>query len=415
MRIPSFARVCRRALVPGVSFLAVAACGTVPTTEAPEQLADEYVDFSLRIPAAERSPAIQAKEEVDQARLSSAWNDLSPDEMAKLQGTVVQRMLEPMVLKLVDGALLADDFQSNEIDLHTWQVMRQQPALSVECEEGALRIHGTIGDERSFGPGFTGIVSRTFREIDVELAARMYIDEDLPSVDGDHLAFVHLCGTQPDFFAHVEAGRRSTEVGPRIGGTARSAADPEGKVVNAISYLPRKWYDVRIRHEKNGDRTQAWISDGTTTTQMLKDAPIWFSSSKAELKVLSSVNGAKVDVKFDDVRMYGIGESASVDIVVMNLLAEGRPQGDVKVEATLLDAAGTQSIPLGTKPTSPQGRCSFVLPSRFALPGRLKLKLSLGDRVVYEGETPKVEGVRGVYPGDVWLVTLGAAAVPAMR
>ena len=60
MRIPSFARVCRRALVPGVSFLAVAACGTVPNSETPEQLADEYVDFSLRIPAAERSPLVVA-------------------------------------------------------------------------------------------------------------------------------------------------------------------------------------------------------------------------------------------------------------------------------------------------------------------------------------------------------------------
>jgi hypothetical protein len=371
-----------------------------------EKLAADIAIQQRRIPAAERSPGIQMIESRLDRELLSRFRKLNVGQQAELMQRVLQRLSEPGIMKLVDGALLAEDFDAAFIDLHAWQIMTQDDSIQVSTTDGVLAVRGKVSGGITLGPGFAGAVSRTFEERDVELIARVSMAVAPPTVGaGDFLAFVHLCGTQPDWFTHVEFGRRSTgQVGWAV---ARRHLEAQAHITPVDGPLGiAKWNTVKIRHDSAGERTNVWITNEAGTRQVLKDEPCLMTTTKVELKTLVTIPGAEVDVVFDDCRLYRTPESAPLRLLVLDIPGEGVPQEGVRVVVRVADSLASPVAAV----TNAEGRVQLALPSDVDYPARIRVEAWVAGKKVFQQSTPDVVGVRGVYPGDTWLATIGQGA-----
>lgn len=370
-----------------------------------EKLARDIAYQQRRIPAAERSPAIQMLEARVDRELLLRYRRLNASQQAELQARVVALLAQPGLMKLVDGALVAEDFDAPYVDLHQWQIMAQDDGLQVSTTDGVLAIRGKAAGGITLGPGFAGIVSQTQSERDVELVARVCIGSELPAREGNYLAIVHLCGTQPDWFTHVEFGKRQGG-GPTGWATVRRHLQSQPYVTEFDAPMdPGRWHTIRIRHESAGERTYAWVDHGEGDRQVLAGEPCRMTSTKVELKTLITVPGAQVDVAFDDCRLYPTPDAAPLTLLVLDVPGEGAPQAGVRIVAKVAES----DAPAGSGVTDAEGRCSFVLPNDVAYPARVRFEAWIEGKRVFQQASPEVVGVRGVYPGDMWMLTIGKA------
>ncbi len=369
-------------------------------------LVDRFTAYTLRVPTAERSPAIQAEDDREAQEMQAAFATLEPEQAMELQRRVFLRMATPSLLKLVDGALLADDFATKEIDLRRWQILRQDPGIHVVVDGGELRVSGAAAGGMKLGPGFCGLVSKTFADTAVELVTRMRVVTAPPTAKGDFLAFVHLCSSQPDFFAHVEAGKRDVDEAPRYA-AARRAADNEGDAIAIASpWKLGEWVTVKIRHLPAsgvaGATDVSLTPSGGTPLPALTRVPMSFTSTKIELKVLDTITDSPIDARFDDCRIYRAPSSAPLVVQVLEGGHEGKGVAGLAVTVRVI---GSQAAPIEGR-TDVAGRCAIVLPDDVDYPARIRVTAKRGETMVLDAFTAQVQGVRGVYPGDVWLVRI---------
>jgi hypothetical protein len=368
-----------------------------------ERLARDIAYQQRRIPAAERSPAIQMIESRLDRELLQRYRRMNATQQVELQIRVVSLLSEPGLMKLVDGVLVAEDFDAPYIDLHQWQIMSQDDSIQVTTTDGVLAIRGKVSGGVTLGPGFAGIVSETQDERDVELVARVNMGSELPARDGDCLAIVHLCGTQPDWFTHVEFGKR------RDGGPTGWAVIR--RHLRAAPYITPfdtpivigAWSTVKIRHEAKEDRTFAWIDAGSGWRKVLDGEPCSMTTTKVELKTLVTAPGAQVDVAFDDCRLYLTPESTPLRVLVLDVPGEGTPQPGVRVVARVAES----NVAPAAAVTDQEGRCSLTLPSDVEYPARVRFEGWMNGKKIFQQPTPEVVGVRGVYPGDTWMMVIG--------
>lgn len=379
-----------------------ASAGATQETEL-EKLARDIAYQQRRIPAAERTPSIQMLESRVDRELLLRYRRLSAGQQLELQTRVMALLNQPGLMKVVDGALVAEDFDAPYVDLHQWQIMAQDDGIQVTTTDGVLAVRGKSSGGVMLGPGFAGIVSQTQAERNVELVARVCMSSELPARDGNCLAIVHLCGTQPDWFTHVEFGKR---IGSEQPGWAvmRRHLRPQSYLTPFDAPMqPGNWHTVRIRHEIEGERTYVWVDHGEGFRQVMAGEPCLMTSTKVELKAFVTVPGAQVDIAFDDCRLYATPESAPLEILVLDLPGEGSPQAGVRLVAKV---AESNAAPMSGV-TNADGRCSFTLPNDVVYPARVRFEAWVAGKKVFQQASPDVVGVRGVYPGDMWMLTLG--------
>jgi hypothetical protein len=319
--------------------------------------------------------------------------------------------VEPIAM--VSGALLADSFDARTIDEKLWSrpnwMTEHDPYIAVNAENSRLRISGSshpAGKENQY----VGILSKYFRETDVVLAVRMRIRTLFGKV-GRIRHIAHLCtGDWPDFFMEINFGTTEAGLPPRwFGGYVDRIWNYAGYSNYLEPALPasgeeaRTWHDVAIRHDGITQETQSYLIQAGHWKPVGPPAKLHFNHAHVELKVDVGIGGVKVDMEFDDARLYRNPAHTPVMIVVSSPVVEQtRPETPIhNLEARVFDEE-TGSL-LGKGRTDHGGQCPVLLETNVLYPVPARIEVWSGDQQVLEGRIHCL-GVQGLYPGDVWML-----------
>lgn len=369
----------------------------------PVALADLAVEHARASLRGLRTPELQAEEMRFEARLASRFAQFAAEDLARFGARLEERLWEPALVKLADGALLADDFSGSALDLHRWGIWQQDPGLSVHLEGGELAIRGVPDSLRQIGPAFVGAVSRTFAERDVVLRVRMRCAAPLAGSRGKCRGIVHLCGTVPDFYSDVGYGYRPDEP---LGWWVEHRGDWRAQRfrVDATGREADEWHEVRIRSDAAARTLRSDLGCGAGWVTAADALPLALSSSKVELKVESGALDGAVDFRFDDCRLYAEPRSRAVEFQVNRRPGDGEPLGDVRL---VLEILGQGDLPAAEGISDASGRAQLALPEEVDCPAQFRLRAYRADRLLWDTESAPALGTFGLYPGDVWVLLLG--------
>jgi hypothetical protein len=315
------------------------------------------------------------------------------------------------------GALVADSFDGPALDAQTWHrpdwLVKNDPNLSVGIHEGHLRIAGvsrpTRGDHQ-----YTGVLSTYFRETDVVLAARIRTST-LFDKPGRIRHLVHLCtGDWPDFFTEIDFGKLDTGPPRWHNAYVNKIWEYSGyrKYVNptlpATGKEATDWNQVVIVHDGTTHAAQNYLVQAGAWKPVGPTHKIKMNHSHVELKVDVGVPDVRVEVDFDDVRLYPNPARHPVTIVVHSPLNKTRTAPAYAIEklkVRLIEKDSKQL--LGEGVTDEGGQAQVTLRSGVLYPVAARIEVSNDEETLLTSSIPQ-EGVRGLYPSDIWVVRLPA-------
>jgi hypothetical protein len=128
--------------------------------------------------------------------------------------------------------------------------------------------------------------------------------------------------------------------------------------------------------------------------------------SHVELKVDVAVPDVRVEMDFDDVRLSPGPARRPVTIVVDSRLNErrNRPANPIDNLKVRLIENDSKQI-LGEGVTDEGGQAQVTLKSDFIYPVAARIEIRSDDQVLVTS-TISHKGARGLYPADVWVVSL---------
>ena len=317
------------------------------------------------------------------------------------------RVPEVNAHRMLSGALVADGFDGPGLDTQTWHrpdwLVKNDRNLSVGIQKGYLRIAGvsrpTGGDHQ-----YAGVQSTYFRETDVVLSAHIRVATSFDK-PGRIRHLVHLCtGDWPDFFTEIDFGKLDTGpprwhsayvdriweysgykkyVDPTLPATAKEATD---------------WHQVVIVHDGTTHAAQNYLIQTGVWKPVGPAHTIKMNHSHVELKVDVGVPDVRVEVDFDDVRLYLSPSRHPVTIVVDGPLNRTRtaPAYPIeKLKVRLLEADSKQV--LGEGVTDDGGQAQVTLKSEVIYPVAARIEVSNDVEMLLTSSIAQ-EGVRGLYP-----------------
>jgi len=160
------------------------------------------------------------------------------------------------------------------------------------------------------------------------------------------------------------------------------------------------------------------VHDGTTHAgqNYLIQAGAWdrvgpphkikMNHSHVELKVDVAVPDVRVEVDFDDVRLYPSPARHPVTVVVDSPLNRTRTRPEYaidKLKVRLIEKDSKQV--LGEGVTDEGGQAEVTLRSDVIYPVAARIEIS-NDAQVLVTSTIRRKGIRGLYPSDVWVIRL---------
>jgi hypothetical protein len=123
-----------------------------------------------------------------------------------------------------------------------------------------------------------------------------------------------------------------------------------------------------------------------------------------ELKVDVEVSDIRVRFEIDDVRLYLNPAQNPAIIVVNSRIANGRSEPPIgRLKVRVLEETSKEL--LGEGVTDEGGQARVKLKSDLLYPVAAKIEVWDDHRAVLESTIPR-NGVRGLYPGDVWAVRI---------
>jgi hypothetical protein len=316
---------------------------------------------------------------------------------------------------MLSGALVADSFDGPALDTQMWHrpdwLWKNDTNLSVRVENGYLRISGVsrpIGRHHQY----TGVLSTYFRETDVVLSARMRVATSFDK-PGRIRHQVHLCtGDWPDFFTEINFGK--IERGPPrwLSGYLDKIWEYSGydkyidPTVPATGKEATDWHQVLIVHDGTTHATQNYLIQAGAWKPVGPPHQIKMNHSHVELKVDVAVPDVRVEMDFDDVRLYPGPARRPVTIVVDSRLNErrNRPANPIDNLKVRLIENDSKQI-LGEGVTDEGGQAQVTLKSDFIYPVAARIEIRSDDQVLVTS-TISHKGARGLYPADVWVVSL---------
>jgi hypothetical protein len=308
---------------------------------------------------------------------------------------------EPRARLHVSGALLADDFNGQNLDTATWRVWQQDAGLSVEQKNGELVVSGRTGKPHGISPEarhrFTGIVSkRRYLPSAAVLLAKFRVPGGLKAAAGLERYMVHFCAHVPDYYTEMIFGREPD--GRR--GWFYSSASPYGyRSSTAGQWNPDEYQLVRIEHDSARQVSRAYVRAGGAWRPAGEPQKLFISAVQVELKLNIPQDGLAVEARFDDCRLYPSPQAAPVRILVYKVPTPGFVFPSVSVR--LLREDGQTVIGAGI--TDAGGICTLVLPSELAYPIGGWLQLHWNGQDLGRARIP-ARGVQGLYPGDLWVI-----------
>ena len=282
----------------------------------------------------------------------------------------------------------------------------QDKNLRVYCENGQLRITGVSGDpvpvckdHHEFR--FTGLVSKPTIARDVVLACKMQVNAPLPTGKTRIRYLAHLCGANPDYFfdtglAHEPDGREGWLHAP-IGYGYPFSHDHHYPFVSLEEIPADKEYTITVIHNASSKMTEGFVVDGTKW-RSLGEHRVFLSTTQVELKVDVPYDGVRVDVAFDDMRIYLRPEVAPVRLVLIKPPFPGFPFPGATI--AIEDEAGKV---VAEGETDLDGEATLTLPSNRLYPMGGSINIQYEGKTVGTGEI-NASGIDGLYPGDIWKI-----------
>ena len=338
-------------------------------------------------------------------------------QAAVLPAEATQKGPEVKPILMLSGALVADNFDKPPLNTQVWQrpdwLVKNDTNLSVRVENGHLHIGGVsrpVGRHHQY----TGVLSTYFRETDVVLSARLRVTTPFDK-PGRIRHQVHLCtGDWPDFFTEINFGKID-------GGSPRWFSGYLDKIWEYAGYdkylegtLPATgteatdWHQVLIVHDGTTHATQNYLIQGGTWTPVGPAHQIKMNHSHVELKVDVAVPDVRVEMDFDDVRLYPGPARHPVTIVVDSPLNRTRTRPAYRIDElkVRLIESGSRKV-LGEGKTDEGGQAQVTLKSDVVYPVAARIEVENNERMLMTATIPQ-ESVRGLYPADVWVVSLPA-------
>jgi hypothetical protein len=320
---------------------------------------------------------------------------------------------------MLSGALVADSFDNPALDTQMWHrpdwLWKNDTNLAVRVEDGHLRISGIsrpVGRHHQY----TGVLSTYFRETDVVLSARLRVATPFDK-PGRIRHQVHLCtGDWPDFFTEINFGKIDTGPPRWLSGYLDKIWEYSGYGQYLSPTLPATgneatdWHQVLIVHDGTTHATQNYLIKDGIWKPVGPPHQIKMNHSHIELKVDVAVPDVSVAVDFDDVSLYPSPARHPVTIVVDSRLNQkrDRPAQPIgKLQVKLMEKSSKQI--LGEGMTDEGGQAQVTLKSDLIYPVAAQIEVSNNERVLVTS-TIRREGARGLYPADVWMVSLPLAA-----
>ena len=351
------------------------------------------------------------------AALIGIWLLLQPSSAAALCSSVLEDRGVPEVtsMLMLSGAFVADSFDKATLDTQTWHrpdwLAQNDPNISVRVENGHLRISGLsrpTGEHHQY----SGVLSTYFRETDVVLSARLRVATAFDK-SGRIRHLVHLCtGDWPDFFTEIGFGK--IDMGPPrwmsgfldkiwVYSGYDHYIDP---TLPATGKEATDWHQVLIVHDGTTGASQDYLIQAGAWTPVGPPHKLKMNHSHVELKVDVSVPNVGVEADFDDVRLYPSPAHHPVTIVVDSPLNQKRTRPEYpidKLKVRLIE--NDLKKVLGEGVTDEGGQAEVKLRSDRIYPVAARIEVSDKAQVLVTS-TIHQEGVRGLYPADVWVVSL---------
>jgi hypothetical protein len=322
---------------------------------------------------------------------------------------------EVKAIRMLSGALVADSFDGPGLDTRTWHrpdwLVKNDPNLCVGIRDGHLRISG-VSRPAGRDHQYTGVLSTYFRETDVVLSARIRVATSFDK-PGRIRHLVHLCtGDWPDFFTEIDFGKLGT-------GPARWHCGYVDRIWKYSGYgeylaptLPATgkeasdWHEVAIVHDGTTHVGRNYLIQAGAWKPVGPPHKIKMNHSHVELKVDVAVPDVRVEADFDDVRLYPSPARHPVTVVVDSPLnrARTRPAYAIdKLKVRLIEQDSKRV--LGEGVTDEGGQAEVTLRSDVIYPVAARIEICNDVQMLVTAPIRR-QGIRGLYPSDVWVVRL---------
>ena len=255
--------------------------------------------------------------------------DAHPDDAAPKGIPIIKAGADMEVARLESGALLVEDFESNEIDLKRWRIWQMDPdktTMAVKDGRFVIDAKGQVAHN-----GLWSLSPPKYK--DVTLVAQFDIQSEGPD---SHELLLHLCGgdmpRSPDHWfeiaqrdLNVNQARFSTYAATARGDFNQGDRFVELKrPVNGKSSYRDTGFLAKVTLNGATNRCVAEVRDSAGKWQSLVDpVPLHLRTTHCELKIRGGTAGSKSTGWFDDARIYPRAESHSV--LVRLQMADGTP------------------------------------------------------------------------------------------
>jgi hypothetical protein len=342
-------------------------------------------------------------------------------------------------MKQVCGALLRDSFSSATLDTSIWTVDSRDPGIKVEIENGELCVHGTgsafseeaLRNNPVLLQHWAGVWSRPFAQTDVELAVRVKIPSGIAPEPGSHVVNVHLCGIHPDAYPEILFGKLESTSTKRLiekynGLKNLPWPDARGWWFSVVQGTPTwqkvgeaipdwgdeatRFHEVVVGYDEPTRMAHARIHREGKWLQLGEDRFVSRGATMVELKMISMTDqpGFHREARFDDCRLYLNPRRNPIRLIVTS----GRlPYRGPALRAELRDREGKKVISQADVDREGMAYLNVNDDAWVCFPVSATIRLYDGETEVGRGVIDAA-GIRGLYPGDVWVIDAQKFARP---
>lgn len=335
----------------------------------------------------------------------------------------------PVAARLAErGAWLTESFDGAEVDLKTWRIWHSDPErVSFRVADGRFELSATgeVGHNGLWQLGCT-------KYKDAVLVARMDVRSEGPDA---HALALHLCGgdgsRSPDHWTEIVM----YDEGPQARFSYWSTAPDGAFVYDSASELvldrpETPGFLAKVEMDAAGNTATTWVHDGRQWRQVGPAVELLLRTVHCEVKFRGGLpprgpGETTSKAWFDDVRMYPRPASHPVGIRLVRedgsqiwsrgateawppkvRVGDGPERSIEDLVVELWTADGAQLIARSQSQNMGFYMLSLKDTPWDAYPVGARVRLSIdGDQLGQAAVIP-LEGLRGLYPDDVWDVVV---------
>ena len=338
---------------------------------------------------------------------------------------------EVQISQAVCGAYLRDDFNSGRIDPAIWRTWVNDPGFRVEIDRGELCLRGTsaqlpeaeLRKNAALLARYVGVYSQPRAQVDVHVAVGVKMPSGIASDPGAHVVNVHLCGVEPDCYAEVLFGKLESKPLEKwakdYNGFRCPYQDARGWWFSITNQDPgRYWWrvsgrplpelgderttfhDVLVTYDEPTRLSRGFVKAGERWVQLGEPEHVILGFSRVELKLTdpTPLFGTYREARFNDFRLYPNPKRNPIRFVVR---AKAAPYRGPTLRVALYTPDRAHRVSEGYTDQDGIAYLSVSSPHWLAFPVSAMVRIFQGAREIGKASI-EAQGVKGLYPGDVW-------------